>query len=129
LVLARLLAALPALCGHLYLLFVAVVGWAIFYFEDLGRLDGYLRALFGAGGQELWAPTLGLVLREHAIWLVLAVGVCAPIVPRLGAALQRAAAGRAWLPAARAAANVLLLLTATAMLVGRTYNPFLYFRF
>ncbi|MBK8263886.1 MAG: MBOAT family protein [Nannocystis sp.] len=133
LLLQRLLDALPALFGHLYLLFVAVLGWAIFYFEDLERLSDYLALLFGQSDSPRTSPALLLLVQEHAYWLALALLLCAPIMPRLGAAL-RAWAGPSQrrsglLTAARGLANLLLLLTATAMLVGRTYNPFIYFRF
>ena len=131
--LQRLLDALPRACGHLYLLFAAALGWALFYFEDLGRLGRYLALLFGAAGRPLLAPAAVDLLRDHLYLLALAVAFCAPIAPRLGGRLaawiRRRGRGLEAAVVARGLANLALLLVATAMLVGRTYNPFLYFRF
>ncbi len=132
LALQRVLNALPRAVSHAYLLIAVVLGWALFYFEDLGRLGAYLGVL--AGGAPLTSgPDLALVLREHCFWLALALLLCVPVGPRLrdwavGLAARRRGA-RPWLAAAVVLVNLGALLLATAMLVGRTYNPFLYFRF
>lgn len=126
--LRRLLDALPRVVGHLYLLAAVVLGWALFYFEDFGRLGAYLALLFGAGAWS--SPDLGRVVREHVFWLALALALCLPLAPRLRAWLAaRAPATQAWAAAAAVPFHLGLLALATAMLVGRTYNPFLYFRF
>ncbi len=128
LLLRRLLDALPRIVGHLYLLAAVVLGWALFYFEDFGRLGAYLGLLFGAG--EWSSPELGRVIREHLFWLALALALCLPLAPRLRAWLAaRPPAAQAWAAAAAVPFHLGLLALATAMLVGRTYNPFLYFRF
>ena len=126
--LRRLLDALPRVVGHLYLLAAVVLGWALFYFDDFGRLGAYLALLFGAGAWS--SPDLGRVVREHVFWLALALALCLPLAPRLRAWLAaRAPATQAWAAAAAVPFHLGLLALATAMLVGRTYNPFLYFRF
>ncbi len=133
LVLQRLLTALPAAIGHVYLLFAVVVGWALFYFEDLDRLHAFMRLLFGASEQPGYDPALGSMVQANALWLVLALLLCVPLAPimiRARAMTSRWRAGSDFVGGVTLAAfNLGLLLVATAMLVGRTYNPFLYFRF
>jgi len=128
LVLHKVLAALPAAVGHVYLLFAAVLGWALFYFEDLERLRAFMRLLFGASEQPGLSPELGPLIQANALWLALALVLCVPVAPRLRE-LLRARAGPRLAGGAEAALNLGLLLVSTAMLVGGTYNPFLYFRF
>lgn len=146
LVLQRVLAALPAALGHLYLLFAVVVGWSLFYFEDLDRLVAFWGVIFGASGQAGGVAEVVVLLRANALWLALALLLCVPVRERLGVVRERLgavmvdrlgavsgtgrwASGPALATGVVALVNLVALLTATAMLVGRTYNPFLYFRF
>ncbi len=128
----RLLAALPAAISHVYLLFAVVLGWALFYFEDLDRLGAFLRLIFGASDQPGFDPALGSMIEANALWLGLALLLCVPVAPIIRARLLGwAERGQGPMLAGTALAlfNLALLLVATAMLVGGTYNPFLYFRF
>ncbi len=121
----------PRLLSHLYVLPVVMVGWALFYFTDLSRLGQFLATLSGNAPAGATAEGLDVVLRGHALWLALAVVLCLPVrgaVEAWVAARQqswvRTAAGLLALPA-----QVGAVLASTALLVGRSYNPFLYFRF
>jgi alginate O-acetyltransferase complex protein AlgI len=131
--LQRVLDSLPRLVGHLYLLFAVVIGWALFYFEDLERLRAFMQLLFGATAQPGYDPALKTMLQGNVLWLIVALGLCVPIVPRLRelveARASRSRHGPSVVGTAWALVSVALLLLSTAMLVGGTYNPFLYFRF
>jgi alginate O-acetyltransferase complex protein AlgI len=131
--LQRVLDRLPRFVGHVYLLFAVVLGWALFYFEDLERLGAFLQLLFGATAQPGYDPALKTMVMANLLWLIVALGLCVPIVPRLRALVEARASrsphGATVLGASVALINVALLLVCTAMLVGGTYNPFLYFRF
>ena len=104
---------------------MVVLGWALFYFTDLARLRTYLGVMFGC------APLIGAdlveVLREHVFWFALAIVLCVPMHRVVKRWVDDDAP--AWIGAARVAVNVGILLVATSMLVGKSYNPFLYFRF
>ena len=39
----------PAWIGHLYSLFLVVIGWTIFAQTDMGQLGSYLKVMFGVG--------------------------------------------------------------------------------
>jgi alginate O-acetyltransferase complex protein AlgI len=126
--LGKLLARLPRVFQHAYLMFVVMVGWALFYFTDLSKLGSFFALAFGFTGAPLLGPALGALITEHAFWLALTVLLCLP--------LERWQFILAWrdrkpLPwgLARVLGTLSLTLLATAMLVGKSYNPFLYFRF
>ncbi len=122
---------LPRFLQHIYLLFLAVVGWVIFYFTDLGRLKTYLGAMFGMGGIPLWDHQIGLTVMNNLFWLVLAAVFCMPVVREIKKfILRRLSAGQAsLLTAMQVPLNFILLICCTAQLVGQSYNPFLYYRF
>ena len=42
----KLLAQLPKFVGHIYTMLIVMLGWALFYFEDMGALGGFFRQAF-----------------------------------------------------------------------------------
>ena len=95
---------------------------------DLGRLGVVLRILFGLGARPLTDFQLAGAVRENAFWLALAVVLCAPVRPWLAAVTRLE-----FRPGARHAiavpASLGFLLASVTLLVGSSYNPFIYFRF
>ncbi|HQQ89101.1 MAG TPA: MBOAT family O-acyltransferase [Oscillospiraceae bacterium] len=127
--LRKVLDKLPAVVGHLYLLLAAVLGWVLFYFTDLGKAWDCLRVMFGAAGTGFWDITLEITLENNLFWLIAAVAFCMPIYPRVRAFIENRPAlanVAGWL---KTPTNLLMLATNTALLVGSSYNPFLYYRF
>lgn len=125
--LAGLLERLPALFRHVYALFFIMVGWTIFYFTDFGALGHHLSLMFGLTGEASDFTVLP-VLEANAIWLTAALILCWPVYQTIHAGLV------ARLPAAAVVAvdlalNLLSLGCAVSLLVGSSYNPFIYFRF
>lgn len=131
--LRALLERLPRAVSHVYLLTAVVLGWALFYFDDTSHLASFGAVLFHVADTPLTSVELHTTLRTHAFWLVLAVVLCTPLpgLARAHASRVLARFGERWQPlaAADAVVNFAFLLASSAMLVGHTYNPFLYFRF
>lgn len=130
--LSRLLDKLPSLFGHVYLLLIVTLGWALFYFTDLHQLKEFLMILFAVNDAPLLGEQTISDLQAHSLWLPLALIACTPIAPWLASRALRFEVVRAvasWRPVATLGLDVVLLLSCTALLVGQSYNPFLYFRF
>ena len=126
--LGRWLERLPRVLRHVYLLLVVMVGFGIFYFEDISGLGGFLGALAGFGAPS--DPTLWLTISSNIFFLALAAVLCTPAVPTLREAItRRSQRAGLTLDCLRIPANVALILLCTAYLVGQSYNPFMYFRF
>lgn len=131
--LGRYLEKLPAVVGHVYALFIVIVGWVFFYFDDVSRLGHMLKLMFGLSGQPGVMPTDTTLLKNHLVFFVVAVLACIP-VSRLAKGLllrfsRRGTAQEAVAGAAGIVFDAALLFFSTAALVGSSYNPFLYFRF
>lgn len=119
---------------HLYSLLLIVIGWGIFYFEDMGEMGTFYGALFG-----LSASTGADIAVESAIfdrfWLwIAAILFCMPtrgFLASLPGRLfpQHPQAGAALSLGARVVVSSFVLLVSVAMLVGATNNAFLYTRF
>lgn len=129
--LLKVLEKIPPVFSHLYLLFLTLIGWTIFYTTDLGKLGGYFGVMFGLSGNALSDPQLSITFMNNLFWLVAAVLFCMPITQlvKRWAQAQRSEGVRAGISIVNAIMNVMLLFVCTAMLVGDSYNPFLYFRF
>lgn len=129
--LARALESVPRLISHTYLLFVVMLGWALFYFTDFSSLHQFLRVLFGLGDAGHIGLTTTSDLANHAYWIVLAILCSMPVWRWL---TERSAIARAvvtsdlhWL--AVLALDIVILMACSALLVNQSYNPFIYFRF
>jgi len=127
--LKKVLEKLPAFFSHVYLLLAVVLGWVLFYFTDLTQVWNCLKVMFGAAGTGLWDLGLEIQLQNNLFWLIAAIVFCMPIVPTVKKYLEAhpklfAVSGYVQIPA-----NVVMLAVCTALLVGQSYNAFLYYRF
>ncbi|AFV10613.1 alginate O-acetylation protein AlgI [Thermacetogenium phaeum DSM 12270] len=125
--LLRRLEGLPRAVGHIYTLFVVIVGWVLFEFETIPRAAGFLAAMLGPGAAYLWDRNALYYLYTNGI-LLLVLAICATPLPGRAALKIRRRLGAAGAAAAPAAYLILAFLC-TAYLVNESYNPFLYFRF
>lgn len=117
---------LPKAIGVLYSLVAVVLGWSLFYFTDLGQLGAFLKCAFGGNG--ILVDYLAISTFSANIWLIVALFIAStPLVASCGRKIA------AKLPAVATAATPLLvagvMFLCFSLLVGETYNPFLYFRF
>ena len=101
---------LPLVLRRMLTMVLVMLGWALFYFEDLGALGAFLGRLFTA------VPSAGI-----AFYLP---------VTALGCLCATPALKRVKLPdGVRWGLCVVLLLLCVASLARQSYNPFIYFRF
>jgi alginate O-acetyltransferase complex protein AlgI len=106
---------------HVYSTLAMLVGWAIFFFTDLARLSAWFTA--AVGGAPLMDYRVESVFFSN-IFLLAVFIVGSTRLPALAAARIRRA-----LPIFEPVGNAVLMVVCFIMLVGQTYNPFLYFRF
>ena len=101
---------LPLVLRRMLTMVLVMLGWALFYFEDLGALGAFLGRLFTA------VPSAGI-----AFYLP---------VTALGCLCATPALKRVKLPdGVRWGLCMVLLLLCVASLARQSYNPFIYFRF
>lgn len=117
---------LPAPLCYIYTMFFVITGWALFYFTDLGSLGIFLKSAFGFG-TALYDLTAVSALCTN-LWLLIICIIASTPLPAIGynfickKSEIFAAISQPLLVIAGLGACFILL-------VGQTYNPFLYFRF
>ena len=129
LVYGKYLQRLPAFFRHFYAMFLVMIGWYIFSFNEISGGLGYLTAMFGSGGRFLAGGSIYLLYSNGILLAALIIG---------STNLPQRIAGRI-LSAVRESDTVSVLLRSlfyaavfllsVASLVGASYTPFLYFRF
>ncbi|MBR4223425.1 MAG: MBOAT family protein, partial [Oscillospiraceae bacterium] len=124
--------SVPAVFGHIYTLIVAVFGWAIFYFTDLGKLLTCLKSMFGAGGLPMTDMVTESTLKGNIFIIAAALLLCAPVYPKLKQLVDKLCGNTITFTVYGLCKIVFLMgifLLSAVSLVGDTYSPFLYFRF
>jgi alginate O-acetyltransferase complex protein AlgI len=126
---ARILEKVYKPIRHLYALFFIVVGWAIFYFTDLNLLLRFLKIIFGIDVK--WSESIELknLFMNNIYWFLLALLACLPVYSWFQQALKKIFIKDSVPSIINLLLNVIFLIISVALLVGSTYNPFIYFRF
>ena len=117
----------PAFLRHLYTLFLVLVSWVIFYFEDTAQMFGYLRGMFGLTDAPLVNGQAFFYLAQYGLLFLLAGYFSTPHFRKILDKVETSQSRVVW--NCGAAGYLLVFLACVAYLVNSTYNPFLYFRF
>ncbi len=122
---------LPAVFGHLYTLLVVFFGWILFYFRDFTQAWVVVKGLFCLNGNSFTSFEAGNMLLNYCFFLLVAAIACTPLARglyhRLCSSRNRAAVVLgSVLDCALPVAGFLL---SVSLLVGDSYNPFLYLQF
>lgn len=116
--------------SKIYFIFITVFGFAIFYFDyDLTKNLGYM---FGIGTASFTNLLTNSILMQNVILLCFALILSLPVIPFIGNAIKTLLGRkRAYIiiRLAKTLSIVALISVSTVMMVGNSYNPFLYFRF
>lgn len=125
----------PIWWKHIYSKLVIIIGFGIFYFEDLGQLGLFLRNFFGISAFMGATPFFDTItwssLLNNLFLMVAAVACSLPILPKIKSFFLENRNDRIYV-AGRLGAVIgclLLLIASSILLVNNTNNPFLYFRF
>ena len=132
----------PGWLRHVYTMFIVIIGWVLFSFDDFGDGFKYLGMMFGAGVPFANAETAYLIATNFVLLMLLVIGstnLPAKIGIRLLARSRMRIVTRGNKNVSgkkKIAASIIYIafLAATfvlsfSYLVASTYNPFLYFRF
>lgn len=120
--LLKWLQKLPKFVGHLYSLFAVMLGWVLFFFEDMGQLVAFFAKLFTPTATNVEA--VNLILGFGPLLLVSCVAAT-PLLKNWGDRLQNTR----FIRYGKLAACGVIFFLCVAALASNSYNPFIYFRF
>ncbi len=120
---------LPAVISHIYSKIVIIIGFGIFYFEDLKQLGNFFKNLVGANGNAL-TDTISLTSAVNNCFLIAAgILACFPIGMLVNKLVDKNKNTVAVGQMCKVVYCLGLLVVCSLLLVDATSNPFLYFRF
>lgn len=126
----KFLDKIPKVIRWVYSMFVVLIGWMIFYFEDFSAMKSAFSVAFGASGNAFTDPVMNAMIINNIPFIIIAAIACAPVAKLVKASIaklkRRAPVTE---PIFNTVFNVVMLVLCVASLAGSTYNPFLYFRF
>ena len=117
--LLRVLKKLPPIISHLYTIVAVLFSWAIFAVEDFSKLGKFISSLFGANG---FSSGCSYYFRSYFVILLLGALFSTDIPKKLFKKITNSKTVKLIISAA-------LIVLSVLMLIGDSYNPFLYFRF
>ncbi len=113
---------LPEFLKHLITLFVIVIGWVFFYFEDLNAGMAFLPTLFGMGTTGVSGFTLRWFLSErNVVVLFISALACTSLFDFLGEKMREK---RIW-----DICYLGILAVSILIVMSSTFQTFLYFKY
>jgi alginate O-acetyltransferase complex protein AlgI len=121
---------IPLAIRHIYSKLVIIIGFGIFYFENLTQMGKFFRSLVGIG--TVWSDEFSVNIFVNNIFLLAIAVLCTfPLVSLAKKYLEKLNSGKLTLAyqSTIAICNIALLVLCSVSLVNATNAPFLYFKF
>src|SRR5574344_472492 len=125
---SKLLNKSPHILRHIYTLFIIVIGWVIFAFDDISLLGNYIKYLFGIGNIKFINSYFLYYFKNYLLIIIVGIIFSMPIYPKLKEKLKDFK-NKKLLFFISIVIYLALSIITISYLVSDTYNPFLYFRF
>lgn len=112
--------------GHIVTIIAFVYGWVIFYAVDFELLVSITKSLLGIGNPLIF-DLQGKTVFLGNLWILpIYILACTPLPKRIAFSLFKGEKNR---DIAGAVFVIVIFTISTVLLIGQSYNPFLYFRF
>ncbi|HAS74392.1 MAG TPA: membrane-bound O-acyltransferase family protein [Clostridiales bacterium UBA8960] len=121
----RVFEKMPSVIRHLYLIVIVLVGWVFFYFTDMNQIGSYLRIMFALSGAPFIDAITSINIKSNLVFIIFAGVFSTPLFTELLRKLTKDRLAFSFRPLF----DIVCLVLSTILLVGQSYNPFLYFRF
>ncbi len=116
--------------GHIFTLFILMLGWTLFRAADLTQTGAYLKAVFGVGETAFIDLQFVFYIREYAVILFAALLCSTPLFRNLRERMLAAGARQAaFVSVLSWGVQTVLFAVSVSFLIMNSYNPFIYFNF
>lgn len=119
----------PNIIKWFFTMVIIILGWAIFYYVDLNNLVVFMKSLFGLNNNPLYSETLPIVFMSNIVFIIISIIASTPIPSKVFNTIKEKKLLKIDLEYVHIAINICLIFCTISMLVGESYNPFLYYRF
>ena len=126
--LGKILSIILSAFSHIYAMFLVLIGWVIFAFEDLSKVGAYLSSMFGLNNISFINSEAIYYLQNYFIIIIVGI-ICSIPLKNIALKIVERAKKNKWTGVITGVLCVGILIISTASLVNNSFNPFLYFRF
>ena len=126
--LGKILSIILSTISHIYAMFLVLISWAIFAFEDLSKVGVYLSSMFGLNNVSFVNSEAIYYLQNYFIIIVVGI-ICSIPLKNIAIKIVEKAKKSKLIGVITGIVCVGILIISTASLVNNSFNPFLYFRF
>ena len=110
-------------------MFLVLISWVIFAFEDLGQVGSYLGSMFGLNGTSLYNSEALYYLQNYIVIIIIGIICSIPLKNIVSKILNKRKEKQVVYAIVSSICYIGIILLSTASLVNNSFNPFLYFRF
>lgn len=130
--LSKWLDKIPRVFGHIYTIFIVIIGWVLFRCDDgLMHCISYVKAMFSFRITSRGLDLAALYIGKYGVYLFVGIVCSIPLYRGIQYNINKRLSEKAK-PAVAALGYAFvmgLFLISVLYLVNSTYNPFIYFRF
>ena len=128
LILQKYIEKMPKILQHIYTMFIVIISWVIFAFEDILQVGLYLKSMFGLNNTSLYNNEFLYLISTNKILLIICIIASTSIFKKIYSKLIKKE-NKTFYNFIDVILYIVLFLLSVSFLIGNTYNPFLYFRF
>lgn len=125
---------IPVIVSHIYSIFIIIVGWGIFYFDDIGKMGQFFKGFFGLNESAgIPIEVESAIFDNFWIWIA-AIILCMPVREFISKKAKDFKSTQILyapygVQITRTVISMVILAVSVVLLVGATNNAFLYTRF
>lgn len=120
---------IPVVIRHIYNKLVIIIGFGIFYFEDLGQLGNFFKNLIGLNNNLLIDDHVRISFTNNIFLIIAAIAASMPVSHLFHADNNSSSFKLCLVNTSKIIFTLAIFLISSILLVDSTNNPFLYFRF
>jgi len=124
-VVADLMARTPNVIRHIVTLFIVMIGWVLFYFDDFALLGEALKTLFAFDFNAIAMSEARIYIETYFVYFIGAFIFSTPVYYVVCEKLEK----YRWFTPVKYCGLLCLFIVTIMFLAQATYNPFIYFRF
>ena len=127
LLIGKLLKRLPNIFQHIYFLVLIVPSWMLFYYTDINKIQNLINIIFNFKKIDFDIESK-ILIKENIYWLAVTLLFAMPTYKLINKLMVKINSSLIQ-NLINAVITISIFLVSVVLLVGSSYNPFLYFRF
>lgn len=120
---------IPLIIRHIYSKLVIIIGFGIFYFEDVKKLGLFFRNLTPANPNGLLGLSEKISLCNNLFLIIIAIICTFPLIKLFNKLAEKSGSAKTAVSIAGTAVSVCLLILSSILMVDATTQAFLYWHF